>query len=46
MMAFWVAQNKSVPVEIIEKLALNEDSKVSAMVARKRRLPENMLLSR
>jgi len=43
-LAFWVAQNKSVPIEILEKLALNEDSKVRDMVARKRKLPENIML--
>jgi hypothetical protein len=43
-LAFWVAQNKSVPVKILEKLTLNEDSKVRDMVARKRKLPENLML--
>ena len=42
-LSFWVAQNKSVPVEILESLALNEDSRVRCMVARKRKLPVSIM---
>jgi len=42
-LSFWVAQNKSVPVEILESLALNEDSCVRCMVARKRKLPVSIM---
>ncbi len=43
-MRFWVAQNKSVPVEVLELLASDEDSNVRAMVASKNRLPEHLQL--
>ena len=43
-MKFWVAQNKTVPVEILTILAADEDSKVRAMVAMKRKLPEKLQL--
>lgn len=32
--AFWVAQNKTVPLEILEQLSKNTDTTVRAMVAR------------
>lgn len=44
-MAFWVAQNKTVPIEILAKLATNNDSKVRSMVASKRKIPESLMLS-
>lgn len=44
-MAFWVAQNKTVPVEILEKLAKHEDSRVRSMVASKRKIPESLMLT-
>lgn len=43
-MAFWVAQNKTVPIEILEKLAKHSDPKVRDMVARKRKIPESLML--
>ncbi|MEZ5593547.1 MAG: HEAT repeat domain-containing protein [Gammaproteobacteria bacterium] len=43
-MAFWVAQNKSVPIQILEKLAKHSDPKVRDMVARKRKIPESLML--
>ena len=39
-MRFWVAQNKTVPILVLDKLADDMDSRVRDMVARKRRLPE------
>jgi hypothetical protein len=42
-MAFWVAQNKTVPIEILEKLAKHSDPKVRDMVARKRKIPESLM---
>jgi hypothetical protein len=41
-MRFWVAQNKTVPVEILEMLAIDPDSRVRDMVARKRKLPHHL----
>lgn len=41
-MRFWVAHNKTVPVEILEILATDEDVRVRAMVAQKRKLPERL----
>ena len=41
-MAFWVAQNKTVPIEVLEELAKHQDSKVRDMVARKRKIPESL----
>ena len=35
---FWVAQNKTVPQEILVRLADDDDPKVRGMVARKRKL--------
>jgi hypothetical protein len=43
-MRFWVAQNKTVPVAILERLARDEDVKVRAMVAAKRKLPSDLQL--
>ncbi|WP_444898102.1 HEAT repeat domain-containing protein [Microbulbifer sp. SSSA005] len=43
-LAFWVAQNKTVPVEILENLAAHNDPKVRGMVARKRKIPESLML--
>lgn len=43
-MAFWVAQNKTIQFEILEKLALHPQSEVRAMVAMKNKLDENLLL--
>ncbi|HEY0735209.1 MAG TPA: HEAT repeat domain-containing protein [Herpetosiphonaceae bacterium] len=41
---FWVAQNKTVPVEILEVLSEDPDPDVRGMVARKRKLPEHLQL--
>ena len=41
-MRFWVAQNKTVPVEVLEHLANDTDPRVRDMVARKRKLPETL----
>ncbi|KZN49913.1 HEAT repeat domain-containing protein [Pseudoalteromonas luteoviolacea] len=43
-LAVWVAHNKTVPVAILEKLAVENDPKVRAMVARKRKIPESLML--
>ena len=43
-MRFWVAQNKTVPVEILEILAVDADKNVRLMVASKRKLPEKLQL--
>ena len=40
----WVAHNVSVPLEILEILACDENSRVRAVVAGKRKLPERMQL--
>ena len=37
-MRFWVAQNKTVPADILKVLATDGDRQVRAMVARKRKL--------
>lgn len=37
-LAFWVAQNKTVPLEILINLADNKDPKVRDMVARKKKI--------
>lgn len=42
-MRFWVAQNKTVPVEILERLARDEDARVRSMVATKRKLDPTTL---
>ncbi len=41
-MRFWVAQNKTVPIPILEHLANDIDPRVRDMVARKRKLPEKL----
>lgn len=41
-MRFWVAQNKTVPVVVLEQLADDPDSRVRDMVARKRKIPETL----
>jgi hypothetical protein len=43
-MAFWVAQNKTVPVVILEQLAADESVDVGVMVARKRKIPEQIAI--
>lgn len=43
-LAVWVAQNKTVPNEILEMLALHKESRVRCMVARKRKIPESIML--
>jgi hypothetical protein len=42
-MRFWVAQNKTVPVAILERLATDDDPKVRSMVARKGKLEPRLL---
>jgi hypothetical protein len=41
-MRFWVAQNKTVPISVLESLADDTDPRVRDMVARKRKLPESL----
>ncbi|MFS0554497.1 hypothetical protein [Brevibacillus sp. 179-C9.3 HS] len=41
-MSFWVAQNKSVPVEILNILASHPEESVRSMVASKNKLPEEL----
>ena len=43
-MAFWVAQNKTVPYELLELLAEHKDDRVRSMVASKNKLKEPLLL--
>ncbi len=43
-MKFWVAQNKTVPIVILETLAADADVRVRSMVASKRKLPEQLQL--
>ena len=43
-MRFWVAQNKTVPVVVLERLADDADERVRSMVARKRKIPETLQL--
>jgi hypothetical protein len=44
-MRFWVAQNKSIPFEVLKRLARDSDPRVRWMVASKRKLdPETMKL--
>jgi hypothetical protein len=40
---FWVAQNKTVPIEVLAVLANDSDPKVRFMVAMKRKLPPELL---
>jgi hypothetical protein len=42
-MRFWVAQNKSVPLEILEILARGPDASVRRMVAMKNRLSRALI---
>ncbi len=42
-MRFWVAQNKTVPMEVLGELLHDEDPRVRSMVARKRKLTPDML---
>lgn len=39
-LAFWVAENKTIPLEILYTLADNENADVRCMVARKRKLDD------
>ena len=41
-MRFWAAQNKTVPLEILEELAGDSDVRVRDMVARKRKISESI----
>lgn len=43
-MRFWVAQNKTVPIEVLTVLADDPDPRVRRMVARKRKLPAELLI--
>jgi hypothetical protein len=43
-MRLWVAQNKTVPLDILEELAGDPDPKVRDMVARKRKISEAIAL--
>lgn len=38
---FWVAQNKTVPLTVLKRLASDDDSRVRGMVAMKRKLDEH-----
>ena len=40
----WVARNKTVPVEVLEELSHDPDSRVRVAVAMKRKLPEALQL--
>jgi leucine rich repeat (LRR) protein len=42
-MRFWVAHNKTVPPEVLEQLADDDDARVREMVARKHRTSEAVL---
>ena len=42
-MCFWVAQNKTVPIEILELLIHHDDWKVRHMIASKRKCPPALL---
>ena len=44
-MRFWVAQNKTVPIEVLEVLASDADPAVRDMVARKRKISEEIALN-
>ena len=39
-LAFWVAQNKTIPLEVLSTLAGNENVDVRCMVARKRKIDD------
>lgn len=41
-MRFWVAQNKTVPVEVLAVLARDPDSRVRSMVAMKNQLTDDL----
>lgn len=41
-MRFWVAQNKTVPLEVLEVLASDNDERVRRMVASKRKLSREL----
>ncbi|MBW5468496.1 HEAT repeat domain-containing protein [Brevibacillus formosus] len=41
-MSFWVAQNKTVPIEILKLLAKHPEWRVRSMVASKNKLPEEL----
>ena len=41
-MRFWVAQNKTVPIEVLEVLSRDLEPRVRHMVAMKRKLPERL----
>ena len=43
-MAFWVAQNKTLPYELLELLAGHREDRVRSMVASKNKLKEPLLL--
>lgn len=43
-MRFWVAQNKTVPAQVLEILASDPDARVRDMVARKRKITESIAL--
>jgi len=43
-MRFGVAQNKTVPIEILNLLAMNSDARVRNMVARKRKITESIAI--
>ena len=41
-MHFWVAQNKTVPIEILEELADSPEWRVRHMIASKNKIPESL----
>lgn len=43
-MAFWVAQNKTIQYEILEKLAVHPEANVRSMVSMKNKLDESLLM--
>ncbi len=43
-MAFWVAQNKTVPYQLLELLADHQEARVRSMVASKNKLKEILLI--
>ena len=42
-LAFWVVQNKTVPIAMLDVLASHRDPNVRCMVARKRKLPGTVM---